>query len=130
MAAGNQPTILFLHGNTGTRALPLRIALYTAFTSRLNSNILAIDYRGFGDSEGQPTVDGVAQDARTGWNYLVENGARPEDILIVGHSLGTAIAGLLSAELGNEGITPRGLVLMSVRIAFYLSAHTSPEITF
>ncbi|KAF9465977.1 Alpha/Beta hydrolase protein [Collybia nuda] len=112
-ATKRAPTILFLHGNTGTRALHLRVNLYTAFTSRLGSNVLAIDYRGFADSEGQPTVDGVAQDARTGWNYLIESGARPEDILIVGHSLGTAIAGLLSAELGNEGISPRGLVLMS-----------------
>lgn len=114
VATKRVPTILFLHGNTGTRALHLRVNLYTAFTSRLGSNVLAIDYRGFADSEGYPTVDGVAQDARTGWNYLIESGARPEDILIVGHSLGTAIAGLLSAELGKEGINPRGLVLMSV----------------
>ena len=111
----HNPTILFLHGNTGTRALPLRTVLYTAYTARLSANVFAIDYRGFGDSDGHPTVQGVSKDARAGWDYLIEQGARPEDVLIIGHSLGTAIAGLLAAELGKDGIKPRGLVLMSVR---------------
>jgi len=94
----------------------LRTSLYTAFTSRLNSNVLAIDYRGFGDSEGYPTEDGVTRDARAGWDYLISQGAQPEDITIVGHSLGTAIASLLAAGLGRENITPRGLALLSVRV--------------
>ncbi|KAF8221426.1 alpha/beta-hydrolase [Tricholoma matsutake] len=113
VATRNNPTILFLHGNSGTRATPLRTALYTSYTSRLNSNVLAIDYRGFGDSEGLPTEDGVTLDARAGWDYLIKQGARAEDIIIVGHSLGTAVAGLLTAGLGRENIVPRGLVFMS-----------------
>lgn len=112
-AVEQRPTILFLHGNTGTRALELRITVYTGITSRLDANILAIDYRGFGDSEGCPTVEGVAKDAKAGWDYLVEQGAQPENILIVGHSLGSAIAGKLSAQLNNDDVTPRGLVLLS-----------------
>ncbi len=75
---------------------------------------MAVDYRGFGDSEGHPTVQGVSKDARAAWDYLIRRGAKPEDILILGHSLGTAIAGLLTAELGKEGIRPRGTVLASV----------------
>lgn len=115
-AVKQNPTILFLHGNTGTRAHPLRTVLYTAFTARLQANVFAIDYRGYGDSEGHPTVHGVSQDARAGWNYLISQGADPEDVLIIGHSLGTAIAALLTAELSSEGIRPRGTVLMSVSI--------------
>jgi len=113
-ALQSAPTILFLHGNTGTRAHPLRTVLYTAFTSRLKANVFAIDYRGYGDSEGHPTVHGVSKDAKAAWDYLMSQGAKPEDVLILGHSLGTAIAGLLAAELGREGIHPRGTVLMSV----------------
>jgi len=113
VATKNNPTILFLHGNTGTRAHPLRTAIYKAYTSRLNSNVLAIDYRGFGDSEGLPTEEGVALDARAGWDYLIRQGARAEDVIIIGHSLGTAVAGLLAAQLGRENIVPRGLVLMA-----------------
>lgn len=118
-AVKQTPTILFLHGNTGTRAHHLRTVLYTAFTARLKANVFVIDYRGFGDSEGHPTVHGVSQDARAGWDYLISQGTNPEDILILGHSLGTAIAALLSAELSSEGIRPRGTVLMSAR---YFSA--------
>ncbi|KAF9556885.1 alpha/beta-hydrolase [Agrocybe pediades] len=112
-ALQSRPTILFLHGNTGTRAHPLRTVVYTALTSRLNANIMAVDYRGYGDSEGHPTVHGVGQDARAAWDYLMSQGAKPEDVLILGHSLGTAIAGLLSSELSREGIHARGTVLLS-----------------
>ena len=118
-ALQNNPTILFLHGNTGTRALHLRTVIYTALTSRLNVNIMVIDYRGFGDSEGHPSVGGVSMDARAGWDFLISEGAKPEDVLIMGHSLGTAIAGLLAAELGREGVRPRGTVLMSVRLSSF-----------
>lgn len=119
-AVSQHPTILFLHGNSGTRAHPLRTALYSAFTSRLRANVMVADYRGFGDSEGHPTVQGVSRDARAAWDYLMEQGAKPENVLIVGHSLGTAIGGMLSAQLSREGVTPRGTVLMSVRSSHVL----------
>jgi len=81
---------------------------------------MAIDYRGFGDSEGYPSVEGVSMDARAGWDFLMREGATSEDVLIMGHSLGSAIAGLLAAQLGREGVQPRGTVLMSVRLSFIL----------
>ncbi|KAG6864724.1 hypothetical protein C0991_007642 [Blastosporella zonata] len=44
-------------------------------------------------------------DARTAWDWLtLEMGAKAGDVVIVGHSLGTAIAALLSAQLGREGV--------------------------
>ena len=112
-AIKSNPTILFLHGNTGTRAHKLRTQLYSSLTARLGANILAIDYRGFGDSSGHPSVGGVGRDARAGFDYLISQGAKPQDILIIGHSLGTAVAGLLASELGRESIDYRGTVLMS-----------------
>ncbi|KAJ3572336.1 hypothetical protein NP233_g3153 [Leucocoprinus birnbaumii] len=108
-----RPTILYLHGNTGTRALPVRVTVYTGLTGRLDVNVFTIDYRGFGDSDGHPTVDGVTRDARAAWDYLMLQGAKPQDVLIVGHSLGTAIASLLAADLARDDVEPRGLVLMS-----------------
>lgn len=109
----SQPTILFLHGNTATRAFYVRVRQYTGFTSRIRANVLAIDYRGFGDSAGTPTEDGLMVDSRAAWDWLVDNGARPEDILIVGHSLGTAVASMLSVSLAEEGSRFKGLALLS-----------------
>lgn len=107
------PTILFFHGNAATRAFRVRIGHYTAFSSRLGTNVLAIDYRGFGDSAGTPSEAGLARDARAAWNWLMDHGAKPENVLIVGHSLGTAVSALLAAELSGENIDYRGVVLLS-----------------
>ncbi|KAJ8519232.1 hypothetical protein ONZ45_g3777 [Pleurotus djamor] len=116
-----RPTILFLHGNAATRAFSARVAYYKAFSSRLGANVLAIDYRGFGDSEGSPSEDGLARDARAGWDWIIDMKKRTpgattnpgDDVLIVGHSLGTAVSARLASELSTEGIKYRGVALLS-----------------
>jgi abhydrolase domain-containing protein 12 len=113
-ALKEHPAILFLHGNAATRAFSARIRHYQGFSSRLGANVLAIDYRGFADSTGQPSEAGLLSDARSAFDWLVAHGKRAEDILIVGHSLGTGVAGLLGAELSSENINCRGIVLLSV----------------
>lgn len=107
------PTMLFLHGNAATRAFKARVQQYQAFSSRLAVNVLAIDYRGFGDSTGTPTEAGVVIDARAAWDWLLSRGARPENVIIIGHSLGTGIGGRLASILSDEGVKYRGVVLMS-----------------
>lgn len=97
----------------------MRVRLYSAFTSRLNTNVLAIDYRGFGDSTGTPTEDGLLTDARAAWDWLIAQGASPQDVLIVGHSLGSAVASGLSGSLSEEGAKFRGTVLMSPFSSLY-----------
>jgi abhydrolase domain-containing protein 12 len=113
LAIKARPTVLFFHGNAATRAAPYRVQYYKAFSSRLHANVLAIDYRGFGDSEGVPSESGLAADAHAAWDWLISNGANPENILIVGHSLGSAVAAKLSVDLADQGVTFKGLVLMS-----------------
>lgn len=113
----NRPTILFFHGNAATRAFKARILHYQALSSRLAANVLAIDYRGFADSTGSPSEEGLTRDARAAWDWLVNNGAEQEDILIVGHSLGTGVSMQLGAELSLNEIQCRGIVLLSVRPA-------------
>ncbi|KAH0832268.1 Alpha/Beta hydrolase protein [Lanmaoa asiatica] len=119
-ALRSRPTVVFFHGNGATRALPGRVQQYSAFTSTLQTNVLAIDYRGFGDSPGSPSERGLATDARAAFDWLISNGATPEDVLIVGHSLGTAVASSLAVSLSKETIRFRGLVLM----APFTSMHT------
>ena len=107
------PTVLYLHGNAATRAIPTRVQLYSTFSSRMQVNVLAIDYRGFAESTGYPTENGTIDDALSAIKWLVGRGAKPEDILVIGHSLGAGIATQsverAEAELGRPF---RGLVVM------------------
>lgn len=76
-------------------------------------NILAIDYRGFAESTGYPTERGAIDDALSAIRWLIDQGAKPEDILVIGHSLGAGIAtqSVEQAE-GEFGRLFRGLVVM------------------
>lgn len=73
----------------------------------LGANLFVIDYRGFGDSESFPSEAGLNIDARTSWDWLVENGADPKDIIILGQSLGTGVATKLTTQITEEGAALR-----------------------
>ena len=82
--------ILFLHGNAGNAShrLPNAAALM-----QLGCQVLLLDYRGYGLSEGRPDEAGVYADARAGLAYLVERVGIPERrTLVFGRSLGGAVA--------------------------------------
>jgi abhydrolase domain-containing protein 12 len=120
-ALQSHPTVLFLHGNAATRAVAFRVGIYAALSARLGANVLALDYRGFADSAGTPSEAGLARDARAAWDWLAAHGARPEDVLVVGHSLGTGVGARFVHELEVEqAVRPRGLVLL----APFSSIHT------
>jgi abhydrolase domain-containing protein 12 len=119
-ALRTHPTILFLHGNGGTRVLRSRVQHYQAFAARLRANVFAPDYRGFGDSTGVPSEAGVTTDALAAWDWLRAHGAPPENVLVVGNSLGTGVAVQFASalqemplELGSEPQRPRGVVLLA-----------------
>ena len=112
--------MLFLHGNTGTRALRSRVQHYQVFAARLRANVLAPDYRGFADSTGTPSEVGLGLDALAAWDWLRAHGAPPENVLIVGNSLGTGVAVQFASALqelelepGSEPQRPRGVVLLA-----------------
>lgn len=87
----NAGTLLFLHGNGANNGANLG---YAERFHRMGLNVLLVDYRGFGRSEGDfPTEATVYQDTETVWNYLVqEKNINPQQIFLYGHSLGGAIA--------------------------------------
>ena len=119
-ALRTHPTVLFLHGNGGTRVLRSRVQHYQAFASRLRANVLAPDYRGFGDSTGVPSETGLTADVLAAWDWLRARGAPSENILVVGNSLGTGVAVQFASALqeleldqGSEPQLPRGVVLLA-----------------
>ena len=80
----------------------VRVQHYLAFAARLRANVLAPDYRGFGDSTGTPSEEGVVLDARAAWDWLRARGAHPSSVLVVGSSLGTGVAVQFASALEEE----------------------------
>jgi uncharacterized protein len=67
------------------------------------------DYRGYGRSEGTPTVEGAIQDASAARAKLCELAAiKDSEMLLMGESLGGAIVIQLAVDS-----PPRGLILQS-----------------
>jgi fermentation-respiration switch protein FrsA (DUF1100 family) len=98
--------VLFFHGNAGNISHRLD---YLAMFNRLRYSTLIVDYRGYGESTGSPSEEGTYRDARAAWDYLRHARlARPEDVVIVGESLGGAVAAWLAARE-----RPRAVVLAS-----------------
>jgi fermentation-respiration switch protein FrsA (DUF1100 family) len=83
-------TLLFLHGNAGN--ISHRYEIINDLV-QLPVNVLIIDYRGYGKSEGRPSEQGLYADARAAWDYLTTTRGIPASrILIFGESLGGAVA--------------------------------------
>ena len=96
-AAQHAPAVLYLHGSRWN---------LTGQTRRIEQlhefgfSVLAIDYRGFGKSDGDlPSEQTVYEDSRAAWQRLVQ--LQPDASLrfIYGHSLGGAVAIDLAAYL-------------------------------
>ncbi|XP_065067287.1 lysophosphatidylserine lipase ABHD12-like [Rhopilema esculentum] len=118
--------ILYLHGNGGTRATSHRVGLYKRL-SELGYQILVIDYRGFGDSDGHPTEKGVVNDSKVAWNWLKDKASDLKlPALIWGHSLGSGVAIQLSKFLCEQDSPPDGLVLEAPFNSVYDAAKSHP----
>ncbi|WNW14240.1 alpha/beta hydrolase [Pseudomonas sp. DTU_2021_1001937_2_SI_NGA_ILE_001] len=111
------PAVLYLHGSRWNLTGQLfRIEQLRS----LGFSVLAIDYRGFGQSKGElPSEKSVYEDARIAWERLKLLQPDPARRLIYGHSLGGAVAVDLAAELGRDAdgdpqqLQARGLVIES-----------------
>uniref|UniRef100_A0A3B3ZVE6 AB hydrolase-1 domain-containing protein n=1 Tax=Periophthalmus magnuspinnatus TaxID=409849 RepID=A0A3B3ZVE6_9GOBI len=84
------PVFIYFHGNTKNRY------------NTLGYHVVVPDYRGFGDSTGEPTEDGLTTDALYIYNWVK---ARSGSSLVViwGHSLGTAVSTNLAVKLLEKG---------------------------
>ncbi len=83
-------TILHCHGNAGnvTSHFPL-----VAFLVRAGYDVLVFDYAGYGRSEGQPSLPGLAVDARAALSFLLKRTDTDlKRIAVFGQSLGGAAA--------------------------------------
>ena len=106
---------IYLHGNAGHLAHRAGMGLAL---SHVGLDVLLIDYRGYGLSEGAPDEAGLYRDAEAAWRYVTSTrGVPPGCVLLFGESLGGAVA----VELAT-GVPVGALVLVAplpgtVRIA-------------
>ena len=99
-------TMLLFHGNAGNISHRLN---YIDIFNALGLHVLIIDYRGYGLSSGKPSVKGTEEDALAVWNWLIAvKGARAENIVLHGHSLGGGVAGWLAGQARPGGLILEG----------------------
>ena len=90
--AGFKPaskTVIYLHGNAQNVS-----AWYPApveIQKHIPVNFLLVDYRGYGQSTGKPSIEGVITDAQAMYQYLISRDYKPENISVYGRSIGGAI---------------------------------------
>ncbi|MFM5149549.1 MARTX multifunctional-autoprocessing repeats-in-toxin holotoxin RtxA [Aeromonas hydrophila] len=107
---GKPEVVLFLHGS-GSSAEEQADAVRSHYQKQ-GVDMLAVNLRGYGTSDGGPSEQGVYQDARTMFRYLVEErGVAPGKILIHGYSMGGPIAADLARYAAEQGKPVGGLLL-------------------
>ncbi len=83
-------TVLFLHGNAENISTHFR---NVAWLPAEGYNVLALDYRGYGASEGTPSLAGMQLDIDAAMrSLLAHKDVDPNRIVIFGQSLGGALA--------------------------------------
>ena len=98
--------MLLFHGNAGN--ISHRID-YAKMFYGLGYSTLLVDYRGYGESTGEPSEAGTYRDATASWLWLTAaRGIKASDIVIFGESLGGGVATWLAAQH-----VPRALILAS-----------------
>ncbi len=95
-ARDNRGSILVLHGNAENLSTHVNSVLWLV---QQGFNVFIFDYRGYGRSEGKPTVQGIHIDAEAALETLLTlPGVDKEKIAVLGQSIGGAVAVYLVAN--------------------------------
>ncbi|XP_071449861.1 lysophosphatidylserine lipase ABHD12 isoform X2 [Hetaerina americana] len=98
-----QPIILYMHGNSGSRAGLHRIELYHVL-QKLEYHIIAFDYRSYGDSSAvAPSEEGVVDDGVFMYRWTQQRSGKAP-LFVWGHSLGTGISSHVLSRLSQQSV--------------------------
>ncbi len=99
---GSTKTLLFSHGNTGNlTGRPHLLAVLL----KCGASVFIYDYRGYGRSDGTPTVQGICDDGRAAFDHLEkERRLKASSIVLYGESLGAAVSCQVSATRNCAGM--------------------------
>lgn len=103
--------ILYLHGAGANIGVAGYNEAWSQFR-RMGLGVLAVDYRGFGQSAGEPTEAGLYRDADAAFAHLTGTlGIPTSRIIIYGYSLGSAVAIDLATRVTVAGLMVEGAFL-------------------
>lgn len=95
--------ILYCHGNGEDVSRDGEFA--AELSDRLHASVFVFDYRGYGQSEGKPYEKGCIADGNAAQHWLAERThLQPSDVVLLGRSLGSAIAVALAADNGARAL--------------------------
>ncbi len=93
-AEGTVPTILFFHGTSGN--IGHRVGYTHTLTSICQCNVMLINCRGYGLSEGHAHSQGIREDSQAALDFLYDQSSSlnvdVNKIFVLGQSMGGAIA--------------------------------------
>jgi fermentation-respiration switch protein FrsA (DUF1100 family) len=112
--AAGRPLILYFHGNTGL--LADRRARFKRFLDS-GFGLLAIAYRDYGGSSGEPTQEGLLLDAEAAYAEAARRGFSDRRLVLIGESLGTGVATALAARHEAAALVLDSPFLSAVSIA-------------
>ena len=100
--AGAVAELLVFHGNAGNLYDRLDNVAYLVQTG---FNVLILDYRGYGKSDGTPSEEGLYADGLAAYRHLTERlEVSPERVVLFGRSLGSTVAIELGAQFAVGAI--------------------------
>ncbi|MEM9220909.1 MAG: alpha/beta hydrolase [Pseudomonadota bacterium] len=100
-AAEGRPTILYFHGNADSL---VNFADLMQHWHNLGFGASFVTYRGYPGSTGRPSEQAIIADAKLAYDALVNDGISPDDIIVAGYSLGSAVAVALAGEREARGL--------------------------
>jgi fermentation-respiration switch protein FrsA (DUF1100 family) len=96
--------VYFLHGNAQNISSHI---LNVAWLPEKGYSVFIIDYRGYGQSTGEPTLPGALHDAESGLRWLMnERNQGTAPVFLLGQSLGGALAIVLASEWQEREESP------------------------
>ncbi len=100
-ATYGEKTLVYFQGNNGN--LSYRTDKIKSFINH-GFGIMAVSYRGYGNSEGKPSEEGLYKDARSSIDYLIKHNINVSNLVFYGESLGSGIAVQMGTEYSAHAV--------------------------